>query len=328
MNRPRKKDRHLPRCVYHKHGAYWLVRRGKWTKLATDLRGALTAYAQVYETPKGGVAELIQEAFAEMRPKLKPATVKQYALAATKLSKMLAEFSPEQVQPVHAAQIKKAMSKTPNMANRVLSFARQVFDYALEEQRVTSNPFVGIRRHHEAKRGRLLSDAEFAAIYAKAGARTRVILDLLRFGGQRVTDTLRIRRSDLLDEGIRFQQQKTGAKLIVKWTPELRDAVERAKALHGNVTSLTLLHNRRGKAPDYRTVQLQWQKACKAAGIEDAHLHDLRAMAATEAKSQGKNPTALLGHTSEQQTRRYLRGKEEPLVEPASFRRPIDKATK
>lgn len=328
MNRPRKKDRHLPRCVYHKHGAYWLVRKGKWTKLATDLRGALAAYAQVYEAPKGGMTELIQEAFAEMRPKLKPATIKQYTFAATKLSKMLAEFAPEQVQPVHAAQIKKAMAKTPNMANRVLSFARQVFDYALEQQQITSNPFVGIRRHHEAKRGRLVVEAEYRALYQHAGPRLQVILDLLRFGGQRVNDTLRIRRTDLVEDGIRFVQQKTGAKLIVGWTPELRDAVERAKTLNGNVRALTLLHNRRGKAPDYSTVKIQFDKARRAAGIEDVTLHDLRAMAATEAKSQGKNATALLGHTSEQQTRRYLRSKEEPVVEAASFRRLIDKTNK
>lgn len=328
MNRPRKKDRHLPRCVYLKHGAYWLVRGGKWTRLASDLRTALTAYAAIYEAPKGGMAELIEEAFTEMKPRLKPATVKQYTLAAAKLKKMLSEFAPEQVQPVHAAQIKRGMSKTPNMANRVLSFARQVFDYALEQQRITSNPFVGIRRHHEAKRGRLIIADEYNALYAKAGPRLQVILDLLRLCGQRVNDTLRIRRADLVEEGIRFVQQKTGAKLIVKWTPELREVVERAKNLNGNIRALTLLHNKRGKSPDYSTVKIQFDKARKAAEIEDVTLHDLRAMAATEAKRQGKNATALLGHTSEQQTRRYLRSKEEPVVEAASFRRPIDKATK
>jgi integrase len=173
-----------------------------------------------------------------------------------------------------------------------------------------------------------VSAAEFAALYEKAGPRLQVILDLLRICGQRVNDTLRIRRADLIDDGIRFVQQKTGAKLIVKWTPELRETVERAKTLNGNIRSLTLLHNRRGKAPDYSTVKIQFDKARRAASLDDVTLHDLRAMAATEAKSQGKNPTALLGHTSEQQTRRYLRGKEEPVVEAASFRRPIDKASK
>lgn len=328
MNRPRKKDRHLPRCVYHKHGAYWLVRKGKWTRLADDLRGALAAYAAIYETPKGGMAELIEEAFTEMRPHLKPATVKQYTQAATKLKKMLAEFSPEQVQPVHAAQIKKAMAKTPNMANRVLSFARQVFDYALEQQRVTINPFVGIRRHPEAKRSRLVDAAEFAALYAKSGPRLQVILDLLRLTGQRITAVLRIRRADLIADGIRFPHHKTDTKRIVKWTSELEEVVERAKTLNGNIRALTLLHNKRGKAPDYSTVKIQFDKARTASGIEDVTLHDLRAVAATEAKRQGKNATALLGHTSPQQTERYLRGREEPIVEGPSFRRPIDKASK
>jgi integrase len=223
MNRPRKKDRHLPRCVYLKHNAYWLVRKGKWHRLGDDLHAALTAYAAIYETPKGGTAELIEEAFLAIKPNLKASTVKQYAQAAGKLKKMLAEFSPEQVQPVHAARIKKAMAKTPNMANRVLSFARQVFDYALEEERVTINPFVGIRRHQEAKRTRLVTAEEFAAIYAKAGPRLQVVLELLRLTGQRITAVLRIRRSDLVEDGIRFPHHKTDTKRIVKWTPELRE---------------------------------------------------------------------------------------------------------
>jgi integrase len=328
MNRPRKKDRHLPRCVYLKHNAYWLVRKGKWHRLGDDLHAALTAYAAIYETPKGGTAELIEEAFLAIKPNLKASTVKQYAQAAGKLKKMLAEFSPEQVQPVHAARIKKAMAKTPNMANRVLSFARQVFDYALEEERVTINPFVGIRRHQEAKRTRLVTAEEFAAIYAKAGPRLQVVLELLRLTGQRITAVLRIRRSDLVEDGIRFPHHKTDTKRIVKWTPELREAVERAKTLNGNIRALTLLHNRRGKAPDYSTVKIQWNKAKAAAQVEDVTLHDLRALAATEAKKQGKNATELLGHTSEQQTRRYLRGKEEPVVEGPSFRRPIDNTNK
>lgn len=328
MNRPRKKDRHLPRCVYEKHGAFWLVKRGKWTRIGSTLKEALDAYARLYETPKGGMEALIEEAFLQMQPRLKATTVKQYRQAAGKLKKMLVEFAPDQVQPVHAARIKKALAKTPNMANRVISFARQVFDYALEEERVTSNPFGGIKRHSERKRTRLVYADEYAAIYEKSGPRLQVILDLLRLTGQRITAVLRIRRADLVEAGIRFPHHKTETKRIVKWSTELREVVERAKALNGNVSALTLLHNRRGKAPDYSTVKIQWDKARKAAGIEDVRLHDLRAVAATEAEKQGKNPTALLGHTSEQQTRRYLRGKEEPVVEGPSFRRPIDTATK
>lgn len=328
MNRPRKKDRHLPRCVYQKHGAFWHVKRGKWTKIGETLVEALEAYARLYETPQGGMDALIDEAFEFMKPSLSQATIRQYEQAARKLKKVFAEFAPDQVKQKHAAKLKVSMAKTPNMANRVLSFARKVYEYALEHEKVDENPFVGIRRYPEAQRERLVSADEYARVYAECNPRLQVIADLLRLTGQRVVAVLKIRRSDLTEEGIRFPQFKTETKRVVRWTTELREVVERAKTLYGNIRALTLLHNRRGKAPDYRTIHDQWFAACKRAGVEDAHLQDLRAVAATEAEKQGKNPTKLLGHTTPSNTRRYLRSREEPVVDGPSFRRQIDKPTK
>ena len=45
--RPRQKDRHLPPCVYHRHGAFYLVKRGKWTRLADEYHAALIVYARI-----------------------------------------------------------------------------------------------------------------------------------------------------------------------------------------------------------------------------------------------------------------------------------------
>jgi integrase len=263
--------------------------------------------------------DLIEEALLQIRRNIKPSTARQYKHAAAILKRKFVQFAPHQVQGRHVAQLKKDMSATPNMANRCLSVLRQVFDYALEQQLVDSNPAIGIKRHREAKRTRLLSVQEYAAIYAKAGPRLQVIMDLCIRTGERISDVLKIRTADLTDDGIRFVQMKTGAKRVVPWTPELRAIVERSKSLHQNIRSLTLLHNQRGKAPDYSTVKIQWDKARKAAGIPDVTLHDLRAMAATHAKRQGKNPTALLGHTSPAQTARYLRDREEVIAEGPSF---------
>lgn len=338
MNRPRKNKTELPPCVYLKHGAHWYVKSGRWIRLPkkgpSTLSAALEAYAGIVDAPRGGMDKLIDEALDAMRSRLKKNTVEQYELVAKKLKTMLAEFAPDQVKGKHVAAIKKAMTKTPNLANQVLSFGKQVFHYALEEQApgVDSNPFVGIRRHKEKKRDRLISAEEYTAIYAQAGDRLQIVMDLCRLTGQRITAVLKIRRIDLLPEGIRFPQHKTEAKRTVKWNAELRAVVERAKTLHGNLTALTLIHNSRGKVPAYQTVREQWTTACRAAGIEDAHLHDLRAVAATTAKRQGKNPTELLAHTTAQQTQRYLRGREEVLVDGPSYAEaldsPIDSAKK
>lgn len=75
---------------------------------------------------------------------------------------------------------------------------------------------------------------------------------------------------------------------------------------------------------DYSTVKSQWNDAVNAAGVEDADLRDLRAMAATAAKKQAKDPTSLLGHTSAGMTERYLREKEVPQVEGPSFGQLLD----
>ncbi|MGQ0834972.1 MAG: tyrosine-type recombinase/integrase [Gammaproteobacteria bacterium] len=304
------------------------MKRGAWTHLGDMLSAALDAYARIVETPKGNMDQLIDEAFAFIKPNLKPSTVKQYGRAVAVLKRKLQQFQPHQVKQVHAAGIKRSMAGTPNMCNRVLSVARQVFDYALEQQwpGLESNPFTGVRRHSERKRGRLIGLDEYVAIYAKAGERLQVIMDLLIRTGQRVTAVLRIRRSDLTDEGIRFGKHKTDSKSIVKWTPELEAIRDRALAMHGKLERLTLLFNRKNKAPDYRSVKDQWDAACKAAGVEDAHIHDLRAVAGTWAKKLGLNPQALLGHVSPQNTARYLRDKEEPVVEGPSFCQAISRA--
>lgn len=328
MNRPRKHDKHLPRNVYHRHGAYYHVKAGKWVRIGGTLREALAAYATIYAAPAGSMPALISDALRAMLPRVRGNTARQYQTAARRLSSILVEFSPAEVKPKDVAAIKASMAATPNMANRCLSVLRQVFDFALEHQLVDSNPCVGIRRHLEQKRTRLITAVEYAAIHEHATERLQVIMDLLRLTGQRVTDVLAIRRGDVTDAGIRFQQRKTGARLTVAWTPELRAAVDRARGLNRNVVALTLLHNRRGKAPDYRTIRDQWARACRAAGVEDAHLHDLRAVALTAAEAQGKNPTALAGHTSPAQTKRYLRNRSEPVVESPSFGRPIDSAKK
>lgn len=302
-------------CVYLKHGAYWLVKRGKWTRIGTTLAQALEAYAKLEAAPKGAMADLIDRVYRHHAPTLAKATRAQYLQAAAILKRKLVEFAPDQVRARHVAAIKVSLAGTPNMANRVLSFLRTVFSYAVEWQLVDSNPCVGVRRYTEPKRKRYVTHAEWWAIHAQAGPRLRAIMRVAYLTGQRINDVLRIRRSQLTDAGIKFKQQKTQAELVVKWSPDLRDAVAEALALHGGVPGLTLFLGRGGKAPDYRSVLLQWHVACKAAKVADALPNDQRAKAATDAKRQGKNPTELLGHTSEAMTERYLRDRETPEVD-------------
>lgn len=305
MNRKRTKDKHLPQCVYWKNGAHWYVKRGKWTRLGVGLAETLQAYALLVSTPEGGMDDLIDRAMPVILHNKSEATRDQYNIAARILKRRLTEFSPRQVTHGTIAKLHDSMIDKPNMANRVLSVARLIFARAVEWGELSVNPCHGKKGHRENKRDRLITDAEWHAIYAQAGERLQIIMALQFYTGQRIDDVLKIHRSQLAEDGIKFKQKKTGNKVTIEWQPELTEAVERAKRL--NPHSLYLLPGNKGKPPNYRSVLLQWNKACEAAGVKDARLNDGRARSATTADAQGENATNLLGHSSPAMTARYLR---------------------
>lgn len=323
MTRPFNPQHPVP-CVYLKHGAYWLVKRGKWTRIGATLDEALAEYARRVHAPKAGKLPALIDSTLTTHcalAKLSGSTKVQYASAADVLKRRFAQFDrPDQVKPRHVAQIKTDGATTPNFTNRVVSVLRTLFGYWLEQQLCDSNPCVGVRRHREAKRKRLLSIEEWQTIRDAAEPRLRALMPLQLLTGQRVGDVLAIRRSQLTGEGVEFRQQKTGKVLVVRWSPDLRAAVADALALHGRAQGLTLLPG----PPSYHAMQRAFQAACKAAGIEDARLNDQRAQALTAARRQGRDATALAGHSTAAMTQRYLRDREVPVVEGPALRQVLD----
>jgi integrase len=205
--------------------------------------------------------------------------------------------------------------------NLCLTVLRQVMEYAVDEELIEFNPCIGTKPYRIEKRKRLISWQEYERIYAQASPQLQVIMDLLYLTGQRVMDVLSIKHSDLKEEGIYFEQDKTEARLTVAWTSELRDVVGNARRLPRNLRAVTLLHGRTGKRLDYDSILDQWLRACSSAGVDDAQMRDLRAMSLTRVKQEKgeKAAQAVAGHTNEQMTKRYLRDREVPLVDGPTF---------
>jgi integrase len=326
MNRPRKKDKHLPRNVYLRSGAYYFVREGKWMPLGKSLPAALEEYARlIVPEVSGGCNELLSRTLKrlEERKELSANTLSQYAVVCKQLKFNLAKFTPDQVKGKHVAAILDHDRATPNMANRKLTFLRWAFAYGMTWGMCEFNPAMGQKRHIEKKRTRYLTDEEFARIKAEANPSIRSIIDICYLTAQRISDVLAVHRQDISDRGIYFRPIKTkgstGKQLLVRMTPDLKAAVERAKALHGNVRGLTLFHGRGGRQLGYSGVRGAFDRACEAAGVEDATLHDVRAKALTDAKKQGKDNQKLGGHTTEDRANRYIRDREIDEVEGPSF---------
>ena len=315
MMRPRKSDKHLPPCVYQRHGAYYLVKRNKWTRLGADLHEALIAYAgTVTVAGSGGMVKLIDKVYTAHSPKLSANTRKVYKQCAGRLKRNFQEFDPHQVKPKHVAELKMAMADKPIMANQVLGFLRICFAYALEWQLVDSNPTIGIKPYPTKKRTRYLTDSEFSAIREKANPVLQIVMDLCYLTGQRVGDVLAIQRKDLRDDGIYFKAEKTGSQVVVAWSPSLKEVVARAKKLNPGVIHLNLLVGIQKQPLSYHTVLTYWWDACEKAGGEDARIHDMRAKSATDARDQGFDAQSLMGHGSASMTERYIRNRKIPVV--------------
>jgi|SRR5689334_18324670 len=318
MGRPRKKDKHLPPCVHYRHNAFYFVKERKWTRLGTDLGTALASYAGLYGSkPGSGFGKISTIVLKELAANVSSGSYAQYKSAVAKLNHVFSEFSVEQIRPLHVKRLKREMIDNPGGFNTCLTVLRQVMEYAVDEELIEFNPCIGTKPYRQEKRKRLITPQEYDAIYAHATPQLQVIMDLLYLTGQRVMDVLTIKHADLRDDGIYFEQDKTEARLVVAWTPELHNVVERARGLHGNLRALTLLHCRKGRALVYDTCLNQWLAACKSAHVNDAQLRDLRAMSLTRVKQERGEQAAqaVAGHTTVQMTRTYLRDKEVPTVQ-------------
>lgn len=319
--RPRKKDRHLPACIYQKHGAFYHVKGGKWTRLGTDIREVYRRYPRLVEKPAtGSMAALINDVLEIARAKVKPTTHSQYTVAAGRIKEAFAEFTPEDVAPPHIYHFMEHHRGTPNMANRMRMLLKMAFDIAVARGQCPTNPVTSIQRFGEAKRGRYLTDEEYRRIRAAGGPVLQVIMDLAYLTGQRISDVLAIRLSDITEDGILFQQGKTGKRLCVRHSDALRKAVADAKALHGTATRIYLLGQRNGRLRSYRGVRDLFERARARSGVDDATLHDLRAKAITDAEREGKDAQKLGGHSTQAMTNRYLRDRKTDIVDGPSFR--------
>lgn len=303
--RPRKSNRHLPACVYLKSGAYYYVKRGKWTKLSRDYGEAMAKYARL-NAPGSGMGELIERTLESAD--VKASTLMQYRQVADTLKSAFREFSPAQVKPSDIAQFLDHHRKTPSMANRMRSVLKISFANAVRWGMSETNPVSDIKPFKEPPRNRYLEDEEYLNIRENARPYVALMMDMAYATGQRVMDVVRLTESQIREGEIYFEQEKTGNRLAIELNDAIRAIVESARGLH-RVRGTYLFHKGNGQPYSYYTVRNAFVAACEKAGVGNAQFRDIRAKSATDAESEGLNPTILLGHSTSHTTKRYLRKK-------------------
>jgi integrase len=315
----RTRDYHLPPRMYLKSGSYYFVTRdNRWINLGRDLALARRKWAELSgEVPTGGMAALMDRYLADVLPTKAERTQADNRKEMVNLRGVFGAMEPRDVRPVHVAKYLDIRGKVaPVRANREKALLSHVFTMGMRWGIVDSNPCRGVHRNTEGKRDRLVSDDEFLKVWTATNPTVRCLMDLAYLTAQRIGDLITIRRQDISEAGIAFKQAKTGKRLVVAMTPDLKDVLERTRKLHPKVASMWLFSTRTGSPYTYDGISSMFKRAVAKAGVPDFHFHDIRAKALTDAKRAGQDAQALAGHATEAMTAHYVKRREVETVQP------------
>ena len=313
MGRPRKHNRHLPRRMQLRRGAYYYLAAGEWLPLGRDYGEALRLWAE-YEgvkTPKGNtVADALAYYIAAKRPDLSPKTIEGYTNSQKAL---LAEFGNIKLESLRPEQVTHYMRhhRSKVSANRDKALLSAAYNWVNGEgwlKTINYNP-ARVRRNPEKPRRRYVTDAELAALLAHAPPRLATMIELAYITGIRKGDLLRLRLADAREDGLHVTQGKTGHQQVFQWTDGLVRLVEAARGHRGAVGSLWMFPAKRtpGAAMSALALRTLWEPVRKAAGLPDVRWHDLRRKAGSDA-AEG-DAQGLMGHADKRVTDRHYRAK-------------------
>lgn len=322
----------LPRRVYLHHGAYYYVDLlRKWHRLSTEKDGMPAMYralAQLQDAQTGDrIPVVISGWLTTKRPSWSVSQKRNIERVASEISAAFSEFRPGDVTTPDCAEYLGTLADRPRTHNIHRDVLRQVLAYAaVRGLREGHNPVDNISGLSTPGRRRIVTDAEIEAIRASAvtghqgtegGRGLLQMLDLALITGQRIGDLINLRWQDVTEAGLMIEQGKTGARLVIEWTPALRAAVD--ACADGTTRIGRLLKTRTGGPYTYAGMRSAWVRVCKRAGIEDLNIHDLRGRAGVDALMAGdlESARALLGHQTQRMTAHYTRGKHIPKVRPA-----------
>ena len=336
MPRKRTKDLDLPPRLRLKSGTYYYDHgpgpdgRRIWEKLGKSRSQAKKRWGQIESersAPPSGetVAAMIHYYRRKHLHGLAPRTQHDRNLILDRLEKVFGPMRPAAVTPQHIAQYLE-QHPSATAANRDITVLSVVFKKGMRASMATSNPCQGVEKNSEKARDRYIEDWEFAAVKASAEDWMQAVMDLAYATGMRLGDLLKLRWSDVTEDGLAFRSGKTGQRQVMEITPELEDTLARLKRARP-VSGMVVVCTRKGQPYSPTGFSQIFARRVKRAIknkvlLEPFTFHDIRAKSATDYEEQGGDPQALLGHTTRQQTETYLRSKKTIKVQPVKAKKP------
>jgi integrase len=324
--------------MYERRGKYYFdsPQTGKWEPLGSDLSLALAKYGQIIGPVWSGrtLADVFDRYQTTITPLSKSPDTRETEIRTLARFKKLFGYLPQDVLTARQLyiymdnriderpQFIHLKKPAPAAAEHDVRFLADVLKKGIKWGAGTQNVAEDIEFDPSPKNTRDVLQHEYEAVYALATERMQIAMDLASHIGQRRGDILKIRpQTDFTDEGILVEQGKTGARVVVKWSPGLRATVAQAQALKPDLPREFLLRTESGDGYTKNGFNANWQRLMKKATSRGPNgeppalakrfkFHDLRAKAGTEKAEQGTDQDAqeLLGHKDIKTTRKnYIR---------------------
>jgi integrase len=199
--------------------------------------------------------------------------------------------------------------RAPISANRQIQYLKAVWNWSLQRHKdIPPNPCIGVSLNKQTPRKRLVTREDYEKVRELATGYVPIMMEIAYLCRARRSEITALKRSDVLEDGLRLVRSKGSEGEITLWSPRLRAAVEAAKAFNADapspVTGAYLIHDKAGQPIKKNAFDSAWQKvmkAAEAAGIERFTFHDLKSYGVTE------HPTNHSGHKSPKMRDVYVR---------------------
>lgn len=315
MSRPREKNKHLPKYVTIIHGSYWYrPPNAKPQKLARvgDESTFYKNYARYAfpsdEGENGTISVYLDRYEREIVPTLAERTQQDYHKYLRTLREEFGHLHPDDVRPKDVGRFMDVPKGRIHRA-RIVAVLSAAYGYMVGSWYVAErNPCLQVKRPKNPPRDRYITDEEFQAIHQVMPIRQQIAMELAYLCGQRQGDVLKLKWADCGEEGITFQQSKTGQSRLVLYSDRLRETLARAAKVAPQVPREYVVHTRKGRRYSPAGFRACWQRVMKRS-MEQGLLtkrftfHDIRAKTVSD---EDNVDTAQLraGHTSKAMTLR------------------------
>lgn len=327
MGRKRKSGQHLPRRVYHRHGAYYFVDfSGNWIPLGKELPKAMAKWAELVDKPLvvRTMNDLFDRYMLEIAPNKAPLTYLGNQKEIQPLRAFFGEMRPDDVTPVHIYKYLDIRGQKARVrANREKALLSHVFAMAIRWGEIGDNPCRNVKRLPEKPRNRYVEDAELEAFVSGAPELIQLWVAFKYLTGLRQGDILALRLDQIKEDGIHVTIRKTGERRVIDWSDELKEVVADIAAMPRPVRGLYLFCNRKGQPYTSSGFRAIWQRAMRAA-LKSGRVkerfteHDIRGKAATDAEAAGMNAQKFLAHRHRNTTDGYIKSKRVERILPLS----------